>query len=44
MRLGLGATYRFPSSFNVGQDPGGSANAAALKGFSYNVTFKFGSF
>jgi len=44
MRFGLGATYRIPSSFNVGQAAGGSANAEDIRGLTYNVTFKFGSF
>ena len=44
MRLALGVTYRFPSAFEVGHSPANIANADALRGFSYNVTFKFGSF
>lgn len=44
MRLAMGATYRIPFSFNVGQSPSGSASAESIRGLSYNLTFKFGSF
>jgi hypothetical protein len=44
MRLGIGATYRIPFSFNVGQSGAGTASANSIKGLTYNVTFKFGSF
>lgn len=44
MRLGIGATYRIPTSFDVGQNPIGDLGAEALRGMTYNVTFKFGKF
>ena len=44
MRVGLGATYRIPTSFDVGQSPVGSVDAESLRGMTYNVTFKFGKF
>lgn len=43
-RLAIGATYRFPTTFNVGLGGTNSANAESLKGMSYTVTFKFGKF
>ncbi len=44
MRVGLGATYRIPTSFDIGQSPLGSVDARSLRGMTYNITFKFGSF
>ena len=44
MRVGLGATYRYPTSFDVGQTPVGNVDAESLRGMTYNVTFKFGKF
>ncbi|MEE4116016.1 MAG: hypothetical protein V2I37_07600 [Marinilabiliaceae bacterium] len=44
MRVGFGATYRFPTSFNVGQSPVGNVDAESLRGMTYNLTFKFGKF
>lgn len=44
MRLGMGVTYRIPYRFDLGQDVAGSASSESLKGMTYNVTFKFGSF
>lgn len=43
-RLAFGATYRFPTEFNVGLFGSDVASAASLKGASYTVTFKFGKF
>lgn len=43
MRLGLGATYRLPTAFEF-NTPGNSASSQSLKGITYNLTFKFGSF
>ena len=43
-RLAFGVSYRFPTPFNVGISGTPSANAEALKGKSYMVTFKFGKF
>jgi hypothetical protein len=43
-RLAFGATYRYPTAFNVGLSGSPASNADALKGFSYAVTFKFGKF
>lgn len=44
MRVGLGVTYRLPYSFNVGTSGSGYASAESIKGMSYNLSFKFGSF
>jgi hypothetical protein len=44
MRLGLGVTYRLPTAFEFASTPGNSVNSQSLRGVSYNVTFKFGSF
>jgi hypothetical protein len=43
-RLAFGATYRFPTPFNVGLSGSPKANAESLRGMSYTVTFKFGKF
>lgn len=43
-RLAFGATYRFPTEFNVGLSGSDVASASSLKGASYTVTFKFGKF
>jgi hypothetical protein len=43
-RLSFGASYRFPTPFNVGISGTPRANAESLKGMSYMVTFKFGKF
>ncbi len=44
MRVGFGATYRIPTAFDIGQSPIGNIDAGSLRGLTYNVTFKFGSF
>jgi opacity protein-like surface antigen len=43
-RLALGATYRFPTPFDVGTSGSSVVNAESLKGLTYMVTFKFGKF
>ena len=43
-RLSFGASYRYPTPFNVGISGSPSANAESLKGMSYMVTFKLGKF
>lgn len=43
-RLAFGASYRFPTRFNVGMEGSPRANAESLKGMSYLVTMKFGKF
>jgi hypothetical protein len=43
-RLAIGASYRFPTSFDVGLSGTPTANAESIKGMSYMVTFKFGKF
>jgi hypothetical protein len=43
-RLAFGAGYRFPSPFDVGVQGSATANAESLKGWTYNVSFKFGKF
>jgi hypothetical protein len=42
-RMSFGASYRFPTPFNVGVS-GSTATAESLKGFTYTMTFKFGRF
>lgn len=44
MRLGIGATYRLPYDFNIGQAGSGMVSSESIRGLTYNVTFKFGSF
>jgi len=44
MRLGLGVTYRIPTAFEFANTPNATADSKALKGMTYNVTFKFGAF
>jgi hypothetical protein len=43
-RMSLGASYRFPTPFDVGTSGITTANAEALRGWSYNISFKFGKF
>lgn len=43
-RFAIGATYRFPSSFNVGLSGTPKANAESIKGVSYTISLKFGKF
>jgi hypothetical protein len=43
-RFSVGATYRFTSEFEVGNNPSPAVDSDALKGFSYMATFKFGRF
>jgi hypothetical protein len=43
-RLAIGASYRFPTAFDVGLEGTPTASAESLKGPSYMVTFKFGKF
>jgi hypothetical protein len=43
-RLSFGAGYRFPSPFDVGTQGSATANAESLRGWTYNVSFKFGKF
>jgi hypothetical protein len=43
-RLAIGATYRFPTAFDVGLSGTLTASAESLKGLSYMLTFKFGKF
>jgi hypothetical protein len=43
-RLAVGATYRFPTAFDVGLTGTQRANAESLKGLSYTVSLKFGKF
>jgi len=43
-RFTIGATYRFPTSFDVGTTRTPIVNAGSLKGISYLATFKFGRF
>ena len=43
-RLAIGASYRFPSSFDVGLSGTSVANAQSIKGMSYTISLKFGKF
>jgi opacity protein-like surface antigen len=43
-RLAIGASYRFPTSFEVGLPGTAIANAKSIEGMSYMLTFKFGRF
>lgn len=43
-RFAIGASYRYPTSFDVGLSGTPSASAASIKGMSYTATFKFGKF
>jgi hypothetical protein len=43
-RFAVGASYRFPSAFDIGLTGSPIVNAESLRGMSYMVTFKFGRF
>ena len=43
-RLAMGATYRIPSSFDVGLRGTPEAHAESIKGASYTISLKFGKF
>lgn len=43
-RFAIGASYRFPTAFDVGLSGTPTANAQSIKGMSYTATFKFGKF
>jgi len=43
-RLAIGASYRFPTSFDVGLSGTPTANAESIKGMSYTMALKFGKF
>jgi hypothetical protein len=43
-RLAIGASYRFPTAFDVGLSDTPKASAESIRGMSYMVTFKFGKF
>jgi hypothetical protein len=43
-RLAMGATYRFPTSFDVGLTGTPKAQAQSIKGWSYTLSIKFGKF
>ena len=43
-RFAMGATYRFTTEFEVGNNESPAVDSEALKGFTYMVTFKFGRF
>jgi hypothetical protein len=43
-RISMGASYRFPTAFNVGVSGTPKANAESLKGVSYTISLKFGKF
>jgi len=43
-RLSFGATYRLPSSFDIGMKGSSSIDAKSIKGVSYTVSLKLGKF
>jgi hypothetical protein len=43
-RLSLGASYRFPTSFDVGFSGSQDARVESVKGVSYTLSLKFGRF
>lgn len=43
-RLALGASYRFPTPFDIGTSGTSFVRASSLRGWSYMVSFKFGKF
>lgn len=43
-RLAMGASYRFPTSFDAGLAGTPVINAESIKGFSYTLSLKFGRF
>jgi hypothetical protein len=43
-RLAIGATYRFPTSFNIGLSESSNVHARSIKGISYTMSIKFGKF
>jgi hypothetical protein len=43
-RFAIGATYRFPTPFDVGTTGAPAVSAKSIEGMTYMVTFKFGRF
>jgi hypothetical protein len=43
-RLAIGATYRLPTSFDIGLSGSSTVNAESIKGVSYTISLKFGKF
>jgi hypothetical protein len=43
-RFAIGATYRFPTPFDVGTTGAPTVSAKSIEGWTYNMTFKFGRF
>jgi len=43
-RMSIGASYRFPTSFDVGLTGTQTANAKSIEGMSYTMSLKFGKF
>lgn len=43
-RMAIGASYRFPTSFDVGLSGTPTANAQSIRGMSYTMALKFGKF
>lgn len=43
-RFTMGASYRFPTAFDVGTTGTPALKAESIEGFSYMATFKFGRF
>jgi hypothetical protein len=43
-RFAIGASYRFPTTFNVGLTDAPKASAESIRGMSYTISLKFGKF
>jgi hypothetical protein len=43
-RLALGASYRFPTSFDIGLHGTPAVNTESIRGISYSMSVKFGKF
>jgi hypothetical protein len=43
-RFAIGASYRFPSSFDIGLSGTPKASAESIKGVTYTISLKFGKF
>jgi hypothetical protein len=43
-RFAIGASYRFPSSFDIGLSGTPKASAESIKGVTYTISLKFGRF
>jgi hypothetical protein len=44
LRFSIGASYRFPTSFNIGESSIPDSKIESIEGISYTASFKFGKF